>query len=301
MTPKSGQQITLSYGDQVATIAAVGAALREHTVDGRHVVLPFGADEIPPAFHGKVLAPWPNRLRDGAYTFAGRELQVPLSEPDRGTALHGLASWQRWEVDSVSPSSVTLALDMPASPGYPFQLSLTVTYALASNGLTVTTVARNAGAEPLPYGVGFHPWFSPGDGELDDCSLELGAASRVTVDERLLPTDTIPVADAYDLRESRSLAGVAFDDAWINVLPEDDGNSWSRLTAPDGAVTEIWADAEVQAWQVCTGDHVPGVRRAGIAIEPMTCIADAFRTGDRLLVLEPGTSHTLSWGTRLTK
>ncbi|MDN4472419.1 aldose 1-epimerase family protein [Demequina zhanjiangensis] len=299
MTPRSGQQITLSHGDKVATIATVGAALREHTVAGRNVVLPYGAEEIPPAFHGMVLAPWPNRLQDGRYSFDGKDLQVAVSEPARGTALHGLVSWERWEVDSVSPSAVTLGLELPASPGYPFQLTLTTTYALAEDGLTVTTVARNEGPEALPYGVGFHPWFSPGDGPLDGCTLQLDAASRVTVDERLLPTGVVPVDGNFDLRTPTSLAGVAFDDAWVDPILDDDRRSWSRLTAADGAVTEIWADSEVTAWQICTGDEVGGVRRAGVAIEPMSCIADAFRTGERLITLEPGASHSLSWGMSL--
>ncbi|WNM25409.1 aldose 1-epimerase family protein [Demequina capsici] len=298
MTPRSGQQITLSHGDKVATIATIGAALREHTVAGRDVVVPFAADEIAPAFNGMVLAPWPNRLQDGAYTFAGRTLQVAVSEPARSTALHGLACWERWEVDSVSPSAVTLALELPASPGYPFQLTLTATYALADDGLTVTTVARNEGPEPLPYGVGFHPWFSPGDAPLDDCVLQLDAATRVTVDDRLLPLGTVPVDGKYDLRSPRSLAGVVLDDAWVDPILDTDGRSWCRLSSRDGALTEIWADSEATAWQVCTGDF-PGVERSGVAIEPMSCIADAFRTGDRLITLEPGDMHALSWGMRL--
>ncbi|WP_062201738.1 aldose 1-epimerase family protein [Demequina salsinemoris] len=299
MTPKSGQQVTLSHGDQVATIAAVGAALREYKVGGRDVVVPFEADELPPAFNGMVLAPWPNRLQDGVYTFGGQELQVPISEPDRGTALHGLACWERWEVDSVSPSSVTMALELPASPGYPFQLTLTTAYSLSDAGLTITTTARNEGDGPLPYGVGFHPWFAPGEGSLDECSIQLTAASNVTVDDRLLPTGAVPVDGKFDIREATSLYGVSFDDAWVDPILDAEGRSWCRLTAGDGAVTEIWADSEATAWQICTGDF-PSIDRAGVAIEPMSCIADAFRTGERLITLEPGESHSLTWGMRLS-
>ncbi|WP_062292424.1 aldose 1-epimerase family protein [Demequina phytophila] len=299
MSHVSGDQITIAHGDAVATIATVGAALREHAVGGRDVVVPFGADEIAPAYHGMVLAPWPNRLRDGRYAFGGRDLQVPLSEPGRGVALHGLVCWDRWEVAESTSSSVTLALDLPASPGYPFQLSLATSYSLAADGLTITTTARNTGAEPLPYGVGFHPWFAPGGTPLDECTLQLDAASRVTVDERLLPASEIPVDGDYDLREARSLRGVAFDDAWVDPILDADRRSWARLGWADGTSVGIWADSEATAWQVCTGDEVPGVRRAGVAIEPMSCIADAFRTGERLVTLDPGTSHTLAWGITL--
>ena len=295
----TGQQTTLTHGDQRATIAALGSALREYTVGGRDVVLPFGADELPPAFHGMVLAPWPNRLRDGQYSFGGEDLQVPVSEPARGTALHGLVSWQEWTVESQSETEVTLALDLAPSPGYPFRLALATTYALGEDGLTITTVARNDGAAALPYGVGFHPWFSPGGSDLDHCTLQLGAASRVTVDERLLPVMDAPVDGDFDLRTPRPLEGIAFDDAWVDPIADDEGRSWCRLWWTDGSTIEIWADAAATAWQICTGDEVAGVKRAGIAIEPMSCIADAFRTGERLVTLEPGDTHTLTWGMRL--
>ncbi|WP_062382831.1 aldose 1-epimerase family protein [Demequina iriomotensis] len=295
----SGDQITLTFGDQVATIATLGAALREYTVGGREVVIPFAADELPAAFHGMVLAPWPNRLRDGRYEFGGRDLQVPVSEPDRGTALHGLVSFALWTVASSSATQAALAFTLAASPGYPFQLALETTYALGPDGLTITTVARNAGTGPLPYGVGFHPWFAPGGTPLDECTLQLDAASSVTVDERLLPTGTAAVDGDFDLRAPRSLRGVAFDDAWVDVIPDAEGRSWARLGWADGSTVEIWADGEAKAWQICTGDQVAGVRRAGVAIEPMSCIADAFRTGEDLVTLEPGAEHTLVWGMRL--
>lgn len=299
MRSPSGQQIPLAHGDQHATVATVGAALREYTVRGRDVVVPFGEDQIAPAFHGMVLAPWPNRLRDGQYSFGGEDLQVALSEPGRGTALHGLAGWQEWRVEERSGDAVTLRLDLPASPGYPFLLSIATTYALTDEGLVITTVARNEGDGPLPYGVGFHPWFAPGGTALDECTLQLDASARVTVDERLLPAGEVPVDGDFDLRSPRSLKGVAFDDAWVDPVADAEGRSWARLGWADGSTVEIWADAEATAWQVCTGDEVAGVRRAGVAIEPMSCIADAFRTGDRLVTLEPGATHTLAWGMRL--
>ena len=61
----------------------------------------------------------------------------------------------------------------------------------------------------------------------------------------------------------------------------------------------MWADAATQAWQVCTGDTVAHIARRGVAAEPMTCIADAFRTGNDLVHLAPGASHTITWGLAL--
>ena len=45
-----------------------------------------------------------------------------------------------------------------------------------------------------------------------------------------------------------------------------------------------------------TGDPLPDVARRSLAVEPMTCAPNAFRSGDGLIRLEPGESATSSWG-----
>ncbi|MCU1444697.1 MAG: galactose mutarotase, partial [Cryobacterium sp.] len=69
--PLSGLQFTISHGGYSATIASVGASLRLLTWNGRDLVVPFAADEVRPGYRGAVLAPWPNRVVDGSYTFDG--------------------------------------------------------------------------------------------------------------------------------------------------------------------------------------------------------------------------------------
>lgn len=299
--PLSGRQLHLVQGRQHCVVTDVGAAVRAYSVDDRDVFVPFGEDEVAPAFHGMVLAPWPNRLRDGRYEYAGRALQVPITEVDRSTALHGLTCWQRWVVRDASATSVQLDLDLPPSPGYPFELGLSVRYALDADGLAVEAEAVNRGATPAPYGIGFHPWLSPGPAAVDDCELTLDAATRVTTDERLLPVGVEPAAGAYDLRSGRPLRGVELDDAYVDVIRDAAGLSWARLRAPDGRTAAIWMDGTADVWQVCTGDAITpaACRRTGVAAEPMTCVADAFRTGERLIHLEPDARHVVRWGARL--
>jgi aldose 1-epimerase len=298
----SGRQFELTLGAQRATIAEVGASVREYAVGSRDVVLPFAADRIAPAYSGAVLVPWPNRLGDGRYTYAGVDHQVALTEPERSTALHGLVAHVRFTPAPDAPpptTSVTLEHHLVPTAGYPFPLRTRVTYTLTDAGLGVTVTTTNLGDETAPYGIGFHPWLSPGDATVDECTLRLDADSRVTIDDRLLPTGTEPVAGSYDLREPRLLAGVALDDAFVDVRRDADGLSWIRLGAPDGRAAAVWMDSSMDTWQVCTGDGIPVIERRGVAAEPMSCIADAFRTGERLVHLTPGESHTVSWGLTL--
>ena len=273
--------------------------LREYTVAGHDVVVPFDDHEVAPVFNGAVLVPWPNRLRDGAYTVDGEPQQLPLSEPDRRTALHGLATWVRWSAVEQSEDSVTLELALPAQKGWPFQLVTRVRYALTATGLTITVRTRNAGAGTAPYGVGFHPWLSTGGAALDECTVSVDAQTHVTVDDRLLPTGTEPVAGDFDLRQTRSLKGLDLDDAWVDPVRDEDGLAWVRLGRPDGRTAAVWMDRSMDCWQVCTADHIPAHHRFGLAAEPMSCIADAFNSGDRLVLLAPDDEHEVRWGMTL--
>ena len=89
--PRSGSQFALRFGGYTADVASIGASLRTLRHEGRDLVVPFDADEVRPGFRGAILAPWPNRVVDGRYTFDGREFELALTEPQRGHALHGPA------------------------------------------------------------------------------------------------------------------------------------------------------------------------------------------------------------------
>lgn len=297
----SGAQYRISHGDHHATITEVGASLREYAVGDRDVITPFAEHEIAPDGHGAVLIPWPNRLADGQYTYDGVLYQFPINEPKRNTALHGLVCWERWTLVVHTATSVTLALALVPVPGYPFALRIEITYTLSDGGLRVRTVATNEGAATAPYGVGFHPWLSPAGADLDDCTLRLDARTHVTIDARLLPTGTEPAAGDLDFRVPRPLRGIALDDAYVDVLRDADGLSWMYLAAPDGRTAAVWMDGSMDTWQVCSGDALDNVaaRRTGLAAEPMSCIANAFRTGDRVVHLAPGERHEVSWGATL--
>ena len=297
----SGTQYHLHHGDQEAVVAEVGASLRLYRVGGRDVVRPYDEDSLTPAYSGALLAPWPNRLADGRYGFDGSVYQVPVTEVDRMTALHGLVGHERFTPGGLSEdsASVTLQHDLVPTGGYPWPLLITVTFELSDEGLACTVTALNQGASTAPYGVGVHPWLSTAGAAVDDCALRVGAARHVTVDNRLLPTGTEAVANQFDLRQPRRLAGVALDDAWVDVVRDDADRTWATLSRPDGSTVSLGGDGATTAWQVCTGDQVAGIGRTAVAVEPMSCVADAFRTGDDLVRLEPGQEHVLRWGLQL--
>lgn len=280
----SGTSWTLHGGGYEATVVSVGGGLRELSYDGRPVLLGYGQDELCHAGLGQLLIPWPNRIADGRYTFDGTEYQLALTEPARLNASHGLTRWASWERSADTVFTHTLH----GQPGYPFQLSLEVTYTLADDGVTVSVSATNVGTGRAPYGFGAHPNLTVGR-PVDECELTFTAAQRLDADrERLLPLGLVDVdGTAFDFREPRPIGDLLIDSAFTGL-----GTEWTvSLTDPsDGRTVALTSDTP---WmQLYTAEALD---REGLAVEPMTCPPNAFATGTDLVVLEPGDTHTTTF------
>jgi len=297
--PPTGWQYVLERLGQRAVVTEVGAALRSWKVAGRELLDTFEVGSAGDTFRGKVLAPWPNRIRDGRYPVADAQQQIAISEP--GTALHGLVLWVNWRPLRRTPEGVTLGYVLHPQPGYPFTLALEVSYTLHDWGLQIRLDASNVGAEPAPFGAGFHPAFNVGDRRIDHTRLEIPARSHVPVDERLLPTGP-PVAVAGGPRDFRRLQPIGerqLDTCFTDFDRSADGLARVRLLSGDAqrAVT-LWMDGGFEYLQAYTCDAVPDPERCrhGVTLEPMTCAPDAFNTGEGLVTLAPGETFAARCG-----
>jgi aldose 1-epimerase len=298
----SGAQHRIGHGNQRATVVEVGAAVREYRDGDREIFQSYPEHDVSWAYHGAVLLPWPNRLRDGRYEFDSEPHQVALTEPSQHNALHGLAAWLPWRLIEHAPARVTLGCRVLPSPGYPFLLDTLVSYELRDEGLVVTTTSTNRGDRACPYALGFHPYVSAGPGAtIDDCTLHIDASRRLLVDDRLIPVGDEPVeGTAYDFRGDRSLAGRVLDTGFTDVIADATGQSFVRVAGSDGRTVEVWADANFGFWQVYSGEDLPApLARRSLAVEPMTAAPNAFQTGWGLRRLPPGESVTSRWGARL--
>ena len=297
--PLSGLQFTIVHGGYSATIASVGASLRVFTWRGRNLVVPFEADEIRPGYRGAVLAPWPNRVVDGTYTFDGMEYQLPLTEPSRSHALHGLVCWTDWTLESRSSDSVTLRTTIVPSDGYPHPVAVLASYRLDDDGLTTTVTAENLGANTAPYGTGPHPYLVAGPGTVDDWTLEFPAANYLTVTpDRLSPVATVSVdtTPEFDFRTPSVIGDTFIDHAFTAIARDVNGSASVVVTSPTGTGVRMSFGADLPWLQVHTADRpAPAPSRIGLAVEPMTCPPDAFSTGEDLILLAPGATHSASW------
>jgi aldose 1-epimerase len=243
--------------------------------------------------------PWPNRIRDGRYTFEGRNQQLALTEPALHNASHGLVRWVPWRLVEQGEDTATVALRLHPQPGWDGVLDLTVTYAVADDGLTVTTRATNTGAATVPFGYGAHPYVAIGSTPLAEVVLQLPASQEILVDDRMLPTGTQPVRPETDFRSPRSLGSTSLDTAFTGLDRDPGTGRWVVTVSGlrDRGDVSLWGDESFDWLQVFTvkgADDAPGVR--GIAVEPMSCPAEAFNSGQGLVVLAPGESWSGTWG-----
>ena len=298
MIAPSGEQIEIVHGDQRVIVVEVGGGLREYTLDGRNVLDGYGADEMSSSGRGQVLIPWPNRIQDGRYNFDGHDYQLPLDDVEEQDAIHGLVRWGSWIAADREQNRVVMEHVLHPQPGYPYSLALSVEYVLSDDGLLVRTTATNRCLRPCPYGSGNHPYLTVSGLQVDSLTLRIPGDTLLRSDERGIPVDRLPAEGTeYDFRRPRVIGSTVLDHAFTDLARAEDGRARVELRDPDrGDGVTLWVDEAYPYVMVFTGDPLPDVNRRSLAVEPMTCPPNAFRSGEGLVRLEPGESFTSSWG-----
>ena len=295
----TGRQFLLRSGDQSAVVVELGAALSRYTVAGRSVLDGFAAAERITGGRGQLLAPWPNRISGGRYRWSGDDLQLPLTEPEAGNAIHGLLRWASWQPLERAEERVLLGATVFPQPGYPFHLDVRAEYALGAGGLAVTVTARNLSAGAAPYGVGQHPYLTVGTGLVDEAVLTLPARVWLPAAAEGTPTAARVVdGTPFDFRTPRAIGPQRLDTPFTELERDSSGRAVVRLAHPSGSHgCDLWLGEGADFLQVYTGDTLSEpARRRGVAVEPMSCPPDAFRGRADLVELGAGDLHTFRWG-----
>jgi aldose 1-epimerase len=297
VSPPSGEQVEIVHDDQRAVIVEVGGGLRSYTVADRDVLDGYAADEMCASGRGQVLMPWPNRLADGRYEFDGRGHQLPLTEPENRNAIHGLVRWASWRAADRSDERVLMEHVIRPQPGYPFTLGLTIEYTLSDLGLSVRSTATNLGTARCPFGAGAHPYLKLDAPTIDSLALHVPAETVLQSDERSLPTGRIPVDGTdFDFRRPRTVGTMKLDNCYSQLERDGDARARVALHDPSGRSAIVWVGESYGYLMVFSGDAFPDVARRSIAVEPMTCPPNAFRSGESLITLEPDEAFTAEWG-----
>jgi aldose 1-epimerase len=257
-------------------------------------------DDTRPTRSGiPVLFPFPNRIRDGAFTWNGQVYRLPLNDPTKKNAIHGFACRHPWRIVDQGGDNdrAWVTGEFQASKDAPedaklwpadYRIRLTIT--LGENRLRLAAQVDNPDARPLPFGLGYHPYFHtpllPGASK-EECLVHAAAKQYWELQENLPTGDLKPVDAARDLNQPRRINELNLDD----VLQRTSG-------APLGGVVQQGAGK--QATLTVAGDAAfrevvvfTPVHRDAFCIEPYTCTTDAINLQARgmnagWLTLEPG-------------
>jgi len=176
------------------------------------------------------LAPFCNRVRDGRFSFRGHEVHLPRNMPGQKHPLHGQVWRRAWNVLEVGESFAQIACRHDALD-WPWTYQTKMTVRLNDRGLEILLACRNLSDEPMPCGLGLHPYFP--------CDAETVLDTRVTevwmVDDEIMPVGKKPATDRYDLR-NRRICGQELDngyEGWCGeaVLRWPDRGRGLRLTS----------------------------------------------------------------------
>lgn len=285
----SGKTINLISEDYTATIVTMGGAIAGLRFHGRDITMPFDPESIPIAHQGKILAPWPNRISDGKYSFEDHDYQLAITELSTMSASHGLVAWKDWHIQEMTSSSVALRTYVSPIYGYPFLIRMTARYELVNGmGLRVSVRALNEGSTPAPYGVGMHPYITCNQALIDDCKLTMPFTKCFSLTERKVPDQEVDAASlGFDFTHGRKIGDTEIDHCFISseerrmntvLLENDDLQVYCKTNVP---FVQLFTPAKLG--------------RKCLAVEPMSCPANAFNNKIGLVVLHTQQYYTLDY------
>jgi aldose 1-epimerase len=279
---------TLTHGDATAVINLVGSALVGLRF-GNHIVIPEVNLE-PKTYAGSLLVPWPNRIAQGRYEFEGNQYQLEVRD-GLGNAMHGLVDEAAAEVVETRAGFLKLSTKVEASAGYPWNLLVEATFELTADELVVGYFVTNVGSGNAPVGIGTHPYFPFSN----ETTIEVNAFTASVHGSDMLPVSQTPAAAiGLGLGNPVSVRDLKLDTQFTSVT-----NPVATLKTGDHTL-DIWHDNA--PWlMIYTTNKFPWADGPGnaIAIEPQTCPADAFNTGEDLRVLASGESTFMRFGLTL--
>ena len=279
----------LSSGDYRAVVSPQGGSIKTLTYRNQEIItVPLPVADF--AFVGSAIAPWVNRLADASWSLDGVTYRGEITEAKHHNGLHGLSVRRDFEVELATETEVCFAYQFGSDEVYPFKVVFRVSYQLSSDGLRVTFSTENLDTKRVPITFGTHPYFAVDA----DSKLKVNAKTAAINDERQLPVGKQSI-ESIGLKngEFAAFVDLPLDDCILDFegLPE------THLSRPAlGLNVKVSSDANLPYQMLFVrGPKFAGENPVTVAIEPQSSPANALRTGDDLVWLDPQQIFSGSW------
>jgi aldose 1-epimerase len=194
----SNASLTLSSGDlELRLTPSIGGAISGFTWIGEGGPRPILRESHSPLENVLdaacfPLVPFVNRIRGGCFDFRGRTVRLSPNMAGDPSPLHGQGWLNPWQAESAKGSSAILAYRH--QPGeWPWAYEARQGLELQSNALHLHLTCTNRSDQPMPCGLGFHPYF-PCSG---DTRIQTEVVEVWTVDADVLPVARMPAEGRY--------------------------------------------------------------------------------------------------------
>jgi aldose 1-epimerase len=246
-------------------------------------------------FHGAKLMPFPGRIPNGKYQFAGKEYALKRNAKDGTSSLHGFICKKpfrivRTTVNNRWASVILEYVHKGDTKGYPFKFTVRLTYTLANSFFSCTTTVQNMDRRAIPVGDGWHPYFKT-SGKMNRFLLSLPSHSVVELTTQKVPTGRLvkPTRKTSTIPLKRKEIDSVFD------LGEKRRRATTKLINPKtGMALQLWQDSGAGKYRYLVLYRPPSGK--SVAIEPWTCAPNAANNGMGLIVLKPGGKFKASYG-----
>ena len=293
----SEKKVTLlnpQTGEKVVILPEMGAALVELELIGENklvqlIHLPgektIGENDLYPS---ALLAPWVNRVRNGNYSFEGRNYQLPINESNLGNAIHGFLARKKFEISEEKCNDELAEVSLIHNytgdfPGYPFPFIFTLTYSISSKGtFTVNFKCQNTGQTNMPFACGWHPYFKIANADISHLEINFSPTLKYISDAQMIPMAEESVSIPMPVQFSET----TLDNVFKLESPTE---HLTELSDRESKISLFLKQNSVEfPYLVVFAPHSENC----VAIEPMTGNTDAFNTGDGLQVLSPNEEFT---------
>lgn len=242
-----------------------------------------------------VLFPFPNRIRDGAFTWDGKTYSLPANDPSGKNAIHGFACRRPWRVvgHGADQQSAWITGEFRGATDtgdcvqlWPADYRIRLTYRLLPGRFRLEAHVDNPSSNPLPFGLGYHPYFLVTPPEL--CTVRVPAQRYWELQESLPTGNRVLLDRTRNLNEERAFVDLTVDDV-LTDLPRQAEDLAERAMMRRGPLTlRLLCSPAFREMVVFTPPH-----RSAVCIEPYTCTTDAVNLQQRgidagLRVLAPG-------------
>lgn len=257
-----------------------GGALSALRFGGQDVLRPMRAGSTNPLDAACFpLVPYCNRIRNGRFRFGEHNVALPPNFAPETHSLHGLGWHRPWTVESLVANKCVLRDDYDGTGPWPWAYRAQQRIRLGPKGCAVTLVLTNRSAEPMPAGLGLHPYFRRRRGT----EVRFACDHVLLADAECLPTGITAPPDHFgNWAEGARPPGETVDHCFA-------GWQGSATISDDLGTIALEADGapNLHLYAPAGGDP--------LCLEPVTHTPDApNRAPDEMIVLPPGCSASLT-------